>query len=376
MSRIVKFFLEKKTEILKISLLLLLILVSSYEKYKVFDESGGDLEIYRNTVRSFLKGENPYEYTVKSFTFLYDEYGNELAHGYAYLPTLMYVQAPLYKLSESTGLPLQRVWKIPLLAADIGVAILLIFLLYRKNYLATLFAVGIWSYHPFFYQIHSYTNWEPFPVFFLLLALLFLGKKDFLSGLFYAVAFSFKTFPIILFPLFLIKSKNKFKFLIAGAFLALFISIPFMKSGEDFSQYINGSLLVHGERELQGRPILSYLTYYTPLNFGQVGFTKIYAYLAIFAPWVITGWLIFKKGISNKYLLAGMSFLTYYLLTPVLNRTHLIWGIPFFILAVFEATKEKKWLFYSILGLFYVFYAWYLGQWFRGFRFDGNIISL
>lgn len=376
MSRAFKFLLDRKVDIIKILFLAAIILFSSYEKYKVFDESGGDFEIYRNSVRSLLKGENPYEYTVKSYTFFYDENGNPLEHGFAYLPTLMYVQAPLYNLSTSTGLPLQRVWKVPLLIVDIGIAVLLICFLYKKSYLATIFATIVWSFHPFFYQVHSYTNWEPYPIFFLLLALLLLEKKEGWSAFFYALSISFKTFPVILFPVFFFKSKNKVRFILIGALVALLISIPFFKSGEDLSQYVNGAFFVHGDRELQGRPLLTFLSYYTPLDFNQIGNVKTYVYLAILAPWIVSLFLLLKKKMLSVQIITSLSFLLYYLFTPVLGRTHLMWGIPFFILGSFEVAKRKRWLYYVLLLSFYMFYVWYLEQWFRGFRFEGDLISL
>ena len=363
-------------EVLKLSILAAIIFFSSFQKYKVFDESGGDFEAYRGATREFLSGKNPYNYTVKSFTEKYDKFGEELRHGYAYLPGLMYVQAPLYLLQEPTHMPLQRLWRFPLLGADIGVSVLIAAYLYRKNFLAALAGVAVWSYHPFFFTIGSYTNWEPYPVFFALLALHFLEKRDDLSAFLFAIAVVFKTFPIILLPIFLLKSKNRTRFLLIGALVFLAISLPFMGSFEDFETYIRGSLLVHGERELQGRPLLSYVDYYTTISFHQVSLVKIYTYVSLLGSWAVTWWLFAKKKIQDKFILAAAAFLTFYIFTPVLNRTYLIWWIPFMVLAAFNAIKKRPWLYFAVLALFYVFYSWYLSQWTRGFRFEGDIISL
>lgn len=374
------YLLENKKDVAKIGLLVVFVLWTSFQKYKVFDESGGDFEAYRNATKDLLSGINPYEYTVKSFTQEYDEWGEEIRHGYAYLPGLMYIQAPLYLLSNATGYPLQRTWRLPLLAVDMAIAGMLIWYLYKKDdnlsYLITVAAVFTWSFHPFFAVVGSYTNWEPYAVFFLLAAVLALEKKPDLSAVMFSTAVAFKTFPIILLPLFLMKTKNKIRFLMIGALIFFIISIPFMGTWEDFGQYIQGSLLVHGSRELQGRPLLSYLTLITPLNFYQVGLASLYSALALLTAMIVPSWLLFKEKIKNKYILAMISFGIYYLFTPVLNRTHLIWGIPFLILGLFEATKNKKWIYFAGLFVFYVFYAWYLSMWFRGFRFEGNTIYL
>lgn len=375
-----QYLYRNKVDVVKVGVLVLFVLWTSFQKYKVFDESGGDFEAYRNATKDLLSGVNPYEYTVKSFTQEYDEWGDEIRHGYAYLPGLMYVQAPLYLLSNAINYPLPRVWRFPLLAVDMAISGILIWVLYKKDnwmrYLETLFAVVVWSFHPFFAVIGSYTNWEPYAVFFLLVALVALEKKPDLAAVMFSIAVAFKTFPVILLPLFLLKTKNKLRFLMIGALIYFVISIPFMGSWEDFGQYIQGSLLVHGSRELQGRPILSYLTLITPLNFYQVLLASLYSALAMLTSWIIPTVLLVKKKITNKYILAMISFGLYFLFTPVLNRTHLIWGIPFLILGLFEATKNKKWIYFVGLATFYVFYAWYLSMWFRGFRFDGNSIYL
>src|SRR3989304_7816487 len=172
----------KWRDVLKLFILVAVILFSSFQKYKVFDESGGDFEPYRGPPREFLSGNNPYKYTVKSFAEKYDKFGEELRHGYAYLPGLMYVQAPLYLLQEPTHMPLQRLWRFPLLGADIGVSVLIAAYLYRKNFLAAVAGVSVWAYHPFFFTIGSYTNSVHYLVYFALLALHFLEKRNDLAA--------------------------------------------------------------------------------------------------------------------------------------------------------------------------------------------------
>ena len=44
------------------------------------------------------------------------------------------------------------------------------------------------------------------------------------------------------------------------------------------------------------------------------------------------GWL------KDKYALSALSFGVFYLFTPVLNRTYLLWFLPVFILGLFNVT--------------------------------------
>lgn len=362
--------------VIKIIPIVAIILFSSFQKYKVFDEAGGDFETYRKAVIDFTSGENPYKYTVMT----YEQPEKGFDHGYAYLPSLLYVQTPLYLVFQNTGFPLQRLWKLPVLAADIGIGIILCIYFYKKNYLALIAALLLWFFNPFFLVRNSYTNTEPLAIFFMLLSLFTLDKNEKISAVSFAAAVSFKTFPIILLPIFLFKAKNKVQFLGIGAIFAFLISVPFLKSVEDFTYYIKGSVLVHGDREIQGRPILSYITYYTQwmgINFLQTRYFKFYVYLAILSGWVYSSWQLLKKKIVDPYILSTASFLLFYLFTPVLSRTHLLWFLPIFIIALYNKFNNRRpYLYYALLLLYFVFYFWYLSQWITGVRFGGNMIFL
>jgi Gpi18-like mannosyltransferase len=47
----------------------------------------------------------------------------------------------------------------------------------------------------------------------------YLEKDDIKAGIFYAISFSLKSFSLVFFPLFILKSKRKVKFLLAGLLL-------------------------------------------------------------------------------------------------------------------------------------------------------------
>ena len=364
---------NKKIDILKISVLVLITLFASHEKYKVFDETGGELNTYSSATMDLLEGNNPYEKTVASYE------GSEIYkdHGYAYFPTLMYFYAPPLLIHQNFGFPLQRIWKSVVLAFDIGVSILLIKHLYKKDYLATLLAVLVWSYNPYLHINGTYSYTEPFGIFFLLLGLFYLGRNDILTGLFYALSISFKSFGIVLFPIFLLDSKNKLKFLLSGATYALLMSLPFLKSATDIRNYIKGSILVHGNRDPQGRPFLFLIDWYTHLRIFSLSLAKIYVYIATFGGWLVTSFLYLTKKIKDKYVLALISFLIFFTFTPVLNRTYLIWFIPFLILGLDKVFKSKyRVAFFASIVLFYIFYAWYLSLWVRGVRVFGDFITL
>lgn len=364
---------KNKLEVLKVGLLVLVILFTSHEKYKVFDETGGELNTYSNAVLTLLDGRNPYIDTVAS----YERPEDYRDHGYAYFPTLMYFYMSPFLIHQNFGFPLQRMWKAVVLVFDVSVSVLLIKSLYKKDYLATLLAVVAWSYNPYFLMRGTYSYTEPFGVFFLLLGLYCLGKNDILTGLFYALSISFKSFGIILFPIFFFSSRNRIKFLLSGATYALLMSLPFLRSAWDIQNYIKGALLVHGGREPQGRPFLFLIDWYTFLKIFDLSLSSIYLYIATFGGWLVTSFLYLTKKIQDKYVLSLISFLIFFIFTPVLNRTYLIWLIPFLILGLEKIFKNKyRAFYYASVILFYIFYAWYLSLWVRGIRVFGDFITL
>ncbi|MFZ2663824.1 MAG: hypothetical protein WAX66_00460 [Patescibacteria group bacterium] len=365
--------------LLKIGLVLCVFLSSSYLKYKVLDEAGGDFSTYKKAVRDFIAGKNIYKDTVESY-----EPGSTKEHGYAYFPTMLYIYSPLYKLSLAINYPLQRVWKASVFIADIGVGLMILKILWKKSYWAALAGVTFWWLNPFLTVRNSGVYTEPFGILFMLLALYYLEKDDIKAGICYAVSFSFKSFPVILLPLFLIKSKNKVKFLLGAAVFAIIISIPFMISIQDFMWYVQGAFFVHGSREPQGRPLLFFITYYTSIPLFSLVTANIYRYVCIVLGWVLTSYLQFKKKILDKYILSMISFAVFYLFTPVLTRTYILWFIPVYTIGMFDVFEKKKegftgknkiYFFLSLIA-FYAFYAWYLSLWSKGLRIKGDVISL
>ena len=357
----------------KIGLIALVVISSIYLRYRLFDEAGGDLSTYRQAVTEYMSGINPYKNTVKSFTM------PELAldHGYAYFPTLLYIYTPLYKLHLAYNIPLQRVWKSAVFVAEMGVAFMIFKLLFKKNYFACLAGLAMWLLNPFLVARNSYVYTEPFGILFMLIALYYLEKNDFWTGVFFAISFSFKAFPVILFPIFFIKSSKKLLFLAGGASVAFLISIPFMKNLERFLTYIQGALLVHGERDPQGRPILFMVSNFLGLSLYSLKLAAIFKYLSIIISWLVVSYLLIKKKVLNRYVLSVISFSLFYLFTPVLARTYMLWFIPIYVIGMYEVFKNKKrvWYYSSLLD-FYAFYATYLFFWSNGIRIADGIISL
>lgn len=366
---------------LRVISIIILISFAVYFRSAFINEKGSDSKIFVRAIESFLDGKNIYVDTVESYSKGYTD-----EHGYAYFPTLLYIYIPLYRLSEKLIIEPHILFKIPVFLADILVGILIFKILYDEDkkfwfgYLGALF----WALNPHLIMRGSYAHTEPLGVLFMILALKNLSRDDVKAGLFYAISFSLKSFSLVLFPIFLLKSRNKIKFLASGAFFALLISIPFMNSFKSFFTYIRGSILVHGSREPQGRPILGYASYLINKSKYYVMVTQPLKYLSLTLGSVISFLLYFKKKVTDKYVLATISMLFLYLFTPVLMRTYLIWLMPVYAIGSYRFLNQfkgklKKWFgpaFVSSIVLFWGLYAYYLLIWDKGFWFSENGIGL
>lgn len=370
-----------KSKIFKIVALCFISAVALYLRVMCFNEEGGDSETFTNAVESFLDGENVYNETVKSYSQGYTD-----DHGYAYFPTLLYLYTPLYLLSDVVDIEPYILFKIPVLLADIFLGILIFKILYKeeKNFWVGFMGLIFWSLNPYMIIINSYTHSEPLGILFMILALKYLEKDDIKAGLFYAISFSLKSFSLVFFPLFILKSKNKVKFLLAGAVFALLISIPFMRSLDDFVTYLQGSIFVHGYREAQGRPFLAFASYLISNSEYYVMFSQTLKYLSLILGSVVSYFLYFKNKIIDKYVMAGISMFFFYLLTPVLMRTYLIWFMPVYAIGTYKFLiqfkgRVKEWflpLYFISIIIFWGFYSFYLSIWEHGFQFYETGIGL
>ena len=157
--------------------------------------------------------------------------------------------------------------------------------------------------------------------------------------------------------------------MVAGLLVGLLVSLPFLNNVENFITYLNGTLGVHQNRFVQGRPFLFYISYFYKIELFQVIPFKIYTLLASFSGWVLATLAYLFKVVKNRYVLALIPFLTFYLFTPVFNRTYFIWFIPIYVTACYKLFEQKyKILFYASQLAFFAFAGWHLTQWKDGFH--------
>ncbi|NMB69919.1 hypothetical protein GYA27_01845 [candidate division WWE3 bacterium] len=344
------------------SILIVFVLLAAFlARIPLMSQAGKDYVTFQQSVNDLAFGINPYKDTLRSF-----QDKDITSGGYAYFPGLLYTFFSLYLVSIISYIPVEILWKIPNLLAEFGVAFLLIKSLRPKGIGTTLVALVIWLFNPYFVLDQRYTYTDAIPVFFMIASMFYLGKDDVVAGALFALAVIFKPFPLFAFPLFLLLSSKKLNFIVSGVLVGLLFSIPFLRSFEDFMTYVRGALFVHEGRSVTGRPFLFYISYFYKIEFIQLIPIKIYTTLATFLGWVLIIAMYFFKRIKNPYILATAALVSFYAFSPVLNRTYLLWFIPFFLISL--ASFKKHVFFYTIAILFYAFYSWYLWQWIDGFH--------
>jgi hypothetical protein len=361
-----KIYLHKAMELLKVIPLIIILGFYVNQNLKDFFNPSRDQDTYLKAVTEFIEGKNPYVWTILTYSNQ-EEYESEL--GYAYLSGFLFLLSPIYIFSVISNLSFEFLSKIPVLISDFLIGFLIYQKIYKHNYFAAIFGFFIWFVNPFFLIRGSYTHNDQIPTFFMLLSLIYLNKDSVKSGAFFALSILFKTFALVLFPIYLLLTKNKKDFILSGAIIGLFFSLPFMGSFENFYNYIYGSLFVHGSREIQGRPFLFYFSYWSDIEIFQIIPVSIYSYLAMFGSWAVILISYFFLKIKDKYLLGSIAALNFYLFTPVLNRTYLLWFFPLIIFGAFSLGRTKKmYFYYSVLVFYFAFYYFYLKDWGLGFH--------
>lgn len=355
---------NKFTKFIKIAVVAAMFLAAVFMRLEFFGGFGKDIYAYEKSVEDILTGVNPYKWTVESYSNP-DDPGN---HGYAYLPLLLYLNSFFYIISKLSGVSFYVLSKIPILLADMGVGILLVKYLYRKNYAALLGALLFWFWNPYFYMKNNYVYTDPLPVFLSLLALYYLDKDDVLAGVFLALAVAAKPYSIVLLPLFILRSQKPIKIIISSALIGFALSIPFLGSWDDFMTYLNGAVFVHEERFVQGRPFLWFISYYGKVELVRIIPVKFYVYASILSAWLFTGIAYFFFKIKEKYLLAAVCLALFYFFTPVLNRTYMLWIMPVYAITMYGVLGRKLLLYYLSLLSYWVFYYVYIYYWKEGFH--------
>ncbi len=352
-------------------LTIVVVVVGTYKRLVIALDggAGGDYSTHIRAVDELLLGKNPYAWTVASYATLDADPGNK---GYAYLPGIMYMNSVLkiaslfFSYSLGINLALPFLMKFPGILATLSVVGFFVVIFYKKDHWALLFSTVLWLFNPYFYIKESLLGYDAVTIALMVWSLFYLAKDEVTSGVLYALSVIFKTFPVILGFIFLLRTKDRIRFILAAAYIFLLVSVPFYT---DLETFLKGSVFVHGNRFVQGRPYLYYISYFYHVELFRIISFEFYSIASIVSGWLVAIVLEKLGWIKDKFALAVFPFLTFYLFTPVLNRTYPIWGMPIFLVGTYRLfTGKYRFLFYVLNFGYWVFVCWYLRQWKDGFH--------
>ncbi len=331
---------------------------------------GGDFKVFTDAASSFIDGTSPYADAIESFSDLDTDpnsKGYAYPSGYLYMYSILYTAENIFLYTFDLEVPAYAIYALPFFIFHFLITIFIYKFLKNEALYIRLFACTLWLFNPYFLTKGDFENRDLVPIFLSLVAFYYLKKDSVITGALLAGSMLFKIYPVILVPLFLFEVKNKKQFVLAGLLTFFAGSLPFLTSFTELKNYILGGFFVHGDRFIQGRPFLWYLRYYYKLDLIEVVPFKIYALLSVTSAWVLTV-VLYALKYKNLFFTTVWAFLLFYLFTPVLNRTYILWGLPFFAIAYCGIKKPRLKIVYTIiLFLGWLFLYWYLDIWNDGF---------
>ena len=275
---------------------------------------------------------------------------------------------------------LNVLWKLPIILADIGIALLLF-----KMTKGSEKSMRMFLFNPFIIFISAWWMFDSIAVFFLLLATyLFERARYDLSAVVLSFGFLTKYFPVFALPIFCLEfiRRRSWKFLryaaIFGAVSGV-ILLPYL-DGFTFGLEFQASRPPAGLTPFASYPVFEELGLATGSAAMQlkyiilpalgaftliVGMSLIYAYLS-------------KRSISLRTKIL-LTFIVYLIVMKNVHEPHVFVLIPFFILALHEGYSVKKlWLYRLVwvLPLMFAIFNVPLTRFFYGFTLDEGILNL
>lgn len=248
--------------------------------------------------------------------------------------------------------------KLPLLAADIGIAFLLLKLFKDKN--QSELAFTIWLFNPFtIILIYAFSNIDLYAVLLTLIAFLYLKREKLLTtSIFIGLAASIKLYPLLFVPFLFLKAKNlkeKILSIIIPVSIFLLTIIPFWSKDFVNSALLSGlSTRIFGPSFTIGfgESIVMGLFLMTVLFFGSFVFdSKIH----LFNYFISLLLIIFS---FSHFHISWLLWIAPFLVILIAKKRELFWTVFFWF--VFAMTVP---LFYSdrsmTISLFRIYTTWF-----------------
>lgn len=306
--------------------------------------AGADLQAFAKLARLTAQGQNVYAIGVHRML------------PWTYFPPLLDVFAGLAWLTTRIGWPFYILAKVPIIAADIGVGVLLYTTLRRRGHSWGRAAVGmtLYLYNPLvLYNGAFYGRFDAIALVFLMLTLEGYHSRLFAPA--YALAIAVKTFPLFLLPLLALgRDRQRPCRLLLACALVVPLSLPYVVMDP-------GGLLSH--------------VFYT----DRTGFGSLSWYLLLLhAPLVRPAQLVAVAHIglalyplvlllllrAPLYVKAACCYALFTVLTSTIYEQYLLWPLPFLIIVGLHHRRRGAFALaalYTFAGMVQNEYTWFAG---------------
>jgi len=289
-----------------------------------------------------------------------DVYALRLSHHlgtlpWTYFPLLLHIFAALQWVAMHTGWPFRILGKLPIVAADLAVGLLIYTALRRRGRGegAALCGMALYLYNPFvLYNGAFYGRFDAIALAFLLLALE--SYRTRLFALAYALAIAAKTFPLFLLPLLALgRDRQRPRRLILACALVPLLALPELVTDP------RGLLAIFD----YVRPNFGRLSwYYFPLETHLLSEAHVFQ-LAHTVMWLYpVSLLLLLRG--SLYVKAAGCFVLYLIFNQVVYEQYLLWPLPFLIVVgLHECDRLALWLaaLMTVAGILENEYTWQSG---------------
>jgi hypothetical protein len=263
---------------------------------------------------------------------LSDHYIHRHLHSltWTYLPLCLHLFTALTYLAVHTGWPFRVLGKLPMVAADLAVGLLLYAALRRRGHSERVALLGmcLYLFNPLvLYNGAFYGRFDTIALAFLLLALEYYDTRLFAPA--YALAIAAKTFPIFLLPLLALgRDRQRPRRLALSVLLVLVLSLPYIVIDPLglFSYAVANS--VH---PLVNIAQLGRLSWYRLLyDYHWMTIDQIALLARITSVLCVAALLAFAH--RPLYVKAAACFMLFVLLNRTLYEQYLLWPLPFLII--------------------------------------------
>lgn len=276
---------------------------------------GQDFTVWDLASRATLHGTN-----------VYAHHPHYVAGPYAYFPLFLYLELPFQWLAIHTGIPFTVLGKLPIVASDVAVALLLARLLVRSGRRDVLvaFGVSLFFLNPLvLYNGAFYGRFDSFGCALLLAALMCmpdLRRPSWGASLLYGFAVAAKTFPVFVLPRLLAGGRHAAARILAGLALVLtLLSLPYLTAPRAYVK----DIVVWDANKLPRQ--LSWQVAVAPSDHHAARLLS-FALLGVF---VVLACVL--AGLEDAYAYTLVVLLAFLVLSKVVLEQYLIWPLPWLI---------------------------------------------